>query len=495
MSIAEDSVLDTLLVRPRAVWRGCGAEVQLNDPELRAAPAAFRTAVAISRRNWDFGSLTFVLPSGRELHIEGRAPGPAATLIVHDFRFVSRVLAVGRHRLRRRLHGRRMGHARPLRPCWKRSPPTSTGWRSWSRAIPSCGRSTSSPMCSTATAERGARRNILAHYDLGNAFYERWLDPGMTYSSARFERPGQPLGEAQRNKYASAGAPDRACGRTTTCWRSAAAGAASPNSRPARSGPRSPAVTISPAQYEFARKRLFDQGLAERADIRLIDYRDVEGRFDRVASIEMFEAVGEAYWPAYFAKVRDVLSPGGRAGLQIITIRDELFDVYRARSDFMRKYIFPGGMLPSETRLREETERAGLEWRAIVRFGQNYADTLAEWAASLRGRLGRHPRPRLRRALPAPVALLPQLLRGRLPHRAHQRGPAQPGPNVAFLFPAKSGGRGWWLTWRCAECRPSPRGRLSPTFPLLRRRRLAIEAAMTTSLSAPTSSRPSATRR
>jgi len=113
-----------------------------------------------------------------------------------------------------------------------------------------------------------------------------------------------------------------------------------------------------------------------------VDYRDIEGRFDRVASIEMFEAVGEAYWPAYFEKIRDVLSPGGRAGLQVITIRDELFNVYRSRSDFMRKYIFPGGMLPSEQRLREETQKAGLEWSEIARFGQNYADTLAEWATS-----------------------------------------------------------------------------------------------------------------
>jgi cyclopropane-fatty-acyl-phospholipid synthase len=101
-----------------------------------------------------------------------------------------------------------------------------------------------------------------------------------------------------------------------------------------------------------------------------------------VASIEMFEAVGEAYWPAYFDKVRDVLSPGGRAGLTSFTIRDELFRVYRSRSDFLRKYIFPGGMLPSEARLREETDRAGLEWTTIIRFGQSYADTLAQWTAS-----------------------------------------------------------------------------------------------------------------
>jgi cyclopropane-fatty-acyl-phospholipid synthase len=225
----------------------------------------------------------------------------------------------------------------------------------------------------------GSKRNILAHYDLGNAFYSRWLDPSMTYSSARYDRPGQPLSEAQRNKYASLArqiglGPDNHVLEIGCGWGGFAEFAAG------EIGARVTGITISPAQYDFAKQRLFNQGLAERADIRLIDYRDVEGQFDRVASIEMFEAVGEEYWPLYFRKINDVLSPGGRAGLQIITIRDELFAHYRRRADFIQKYIFPGGMLPSETRLKEETDRAGLEWRDIVRFGQNYADTLAEWA-------------------------------------------------------------------------------------------------------------------
>jgi cyclopropane-fatty-acyl-phospholipid synthase len=146
-------------------------------------------------------------------------------------------------------------------------------------------------------------------------------------------------------------------------------------------GARVTGITISREQHDFARKRLFEQGLAEKADIRLVDYRDVEGRFDRIASIEMFEAVGEAYWPTYFGKIHDLLSPGGRAALQIITIRDELFDDYRSRADFIQKYVFPGGMLGSERRLREETDRAGLEWREIARFGQDYAETLARWGA------------------------------------------------------------------------------------------------------------------
>jgi cyclopropane-fatty-acyl-phospholipid synthase len=113
-----------------------------------------------------------------------------------------------------------------------------------------------------------------------------------------------------------------------------------------------------------------------------VDYRDVEGRFDRVASIEMFEAVGERYWPSYFGKIHDALAPGGRAGLQIITIKDIYFDEYRSRSDFIQKYIFPGGMLPSEERLKKVTAKAGFTWSGIDRFGLDYADTLAEWHAN-----------------------------------------------------------------------------------------------------------------
>jgi cyclopropane-fatty-acyl-phospholipid synthase len=144
-------------------------------------------------------------------------------------------------------------------------------------------------------------------------------------------------------------------------------------------GSRVTGITISQEQYDFARRRMAEAGLAERVDIRLVDYRDVEGAFDKVASIEMFEAVGERYWPAYFDKIRSVLKPGGQAGLQIITIRDELFETYRRRADFIQKYVFPGGMLPSEARLKAETQRAGLSWRGLSSFGQHYADTLSEW--------------------------------------------------------------------------------------------------------------------
>jgi cyclopropane-fatty-acyl-phospholipid synthase len=344
------------------------------------APAAFRAVVGIARRNWAFGTLTFVLPSGRELRIEGGAPGPDGRLIVRDFRFVNRVLASAD-----------IGFAEGFMAGEWETPDLSVLLEAFSLNFDRLEKLvTGHPLARAANviahalnrnSRGGARRNIHAHYDLGNAFYARWLDPGMTYSSARFEHPEQPLGEAQRHKYATmarqigltpgAHVLEIGCG-----W----GGFAEYVARDI--GARVTAITLSPAQHEFARRRLFDQGLGERADIRLMDYRDVEGQFDHVASIEMFEAVGESYWPAYFAKVREVLSPGGRAGLQIITIRDELFRAYRTRSDFLRKYIFPGGMLPSEARLREETDRAGLEWTAIARFGQNYAETLAQWAMS-----------------------------------------------------------------------------------------------------------------
>jgi cyclopropane-fatty-acyl-phospholipid synthase len=145
-------------------------------------------------------------------------------------------------------------------------------------------------------------------------------------------------------------------------------------------GAKVTAITISEEQFKFAKERMFRLGLNEKADVQLVDYRDVSGRFDRVASIEMFEAVGERYWPTYFDKVRESLKPGGQAGLQIITIRDEYFEHYKRTPDFIQKYIFPGGMLPSEERLKVVTDKAGLSWGPISRFGVCYADTLAEWA-------------------------------------------------------------------------------------------------------------------
>jgi len=365
------------------LYGGPSAVVSPDDPELRKAPAAFRTVLKISAENWEYGRLTFVLPSGREVRVAGDKPGPDAWLIVNDFRFLSRVLSAGD-----------IGFGEGFMAGEWDTPDLSALLEAFTANLDRLHRLLEGGVfyrmvnflshALHRNSRAGSKRNILAHYDLGNAFYSRWLDPTMTYSSARFERPGQPLDEAQRNKYASLArqiglGPDNHVLEIGCGWGGFAEFAAR------EVGAKVTGITISPAQYDFARKRLFDQGLAERADIRMIDYRDVTGQFDRVASIEMFEAVGEEYWPTYFRKIHEVLSPGGRAGLQIITIRDELFLQYRKRADFIQKYVFPGGMLPSETRLKEETARAGLEWRDVVRFGQNYADTLHEWARCFEG--------------------------------------------------------------------------------------------------------------
>ena len=349
----------------------------LNAASLAQAPGVFRTAVKLAGRNWSAGALTFVLPNGEAVRLQGDAPGPDGRIVVRDFRFVRRALLSGDIGLAEgymagewdtpdlaAVLGAFSANFDNLRRLARGNLPARL-FHAFNHAL-------------NRNSRSGSKRNIHAHYDLGNDFYTRWLDSSMTYSSARFETPDQPLADAQRNKYAAlARSMDLRPGQTVLeigCgWGGFAQYAAQ------EIGARVTGVTISQAQYDFARKRLFEQGLSDRADIRLTDYRDIEGRFDRVASIEMFEAVGERYWPAYFDKVRSVLNPGGKAGLQIITIRDQDFANYRRRADFIQKYVFPGGMLPSETRLREETARAGLGWESISRFGQDYADTLSIW--------------------------------------------------------------------------------------------------------------------
>ena len=352
----------------------------LAAPDLRRAPAIFRSAVKLVQRTWFWGGITFVLPSGREIPIRGSAPGPDARVIIHDYKCMGRVMAAGD-----------IGFAEGYMAGEWDTPDLTAVLVSASLNFDRVQQlGVGNPVMQVVNfithllrpnSREGSKKNIHAHYDLGNAFYERWLDATMTYSAARFERPNQPLAEAQRNKYAAlARTMELNAGQSVLeigCgWGGFAEFAAK------EVGAKVTGITISTEQFDYARKRMFDQGLAEKADIQLIDYRDVTGPYDRVASIEMFEAVGERYWPTYFSKINQVLKPGGQAGLQIITIRDELFDHYRSHADFIQKYVFPGGMLGSEGRLRTETDRAGLQWRGINRFGQDYADTLAAWGES-----------------------------------------------------------------------------------------------------------------
>jgi len=236
-----------------------------------------------------------------------------------------------------------------------------------------------------SNTRRGARRNIARHYDLGNEFYRLWLDATMTYSSALFSGQGETLRDAQQNKYASI--CDRmglargdhvleiGCG-----WGGFAEYAIRER------GARVTGLTLSREQYDYARRRLFDAGLAERAEVVMRDYRDETGIYDGIASIEMFEAVGEKYWPAYFRTVRERLAPGRRASLQVITVADRLFERYRRSTDFVQKHIFPGGMLPSPSALRRETAAAGLEFLGSVEFSESYSRTLREWRETFNSR-------------------------------------------------------------------------------------------------------------
>jgi len=340
-------------------------------------PRGFTLLLRLLANNWTFGRLTVLLPNGEIHRLEGAQPGPAAVFDIKDYRFARRVLASGD-----------IGFAEAYMAGEWESPQLASLLESFAHNYEHIRRLVDGHPLMRAVhwlshrmnrnSRAGSRKNIHAHYDLGNAFYASWLDPTMTYSSARFTRAGLALDAAQREKYASlARLMDLGQGQSVLEIGCGWGGFAEFAAR--EIGARVTGITISQEQYDFARQRMFNAGLNEQVDIRLIDYRDVEGRFDRVASIEMFEAVGLEYWPAYFGKIREVLKPGGVAGLQIITIDDALFAGYNKRTDFIQKYIFPGGMLPSEESLKAVVDRAGLGWGTIERFGQDYAETLKLW--------------------------------------------------------------------------------------------------------------------
>jgi cyclopropane-fatty-acyl-phospholipid synthase len=225
---------------------------------------------------------------------------------------------------------------------------------------------------------RGSRRNIAAHYDLGNDFYRFWLDSSMTYSSAIYSSPDQTLVEAQRCKLDRVidllgleGAEqvlEIGCG-----WGGLAARIIE------RSDCHVTGLTLSTEQLLYAQRQLAERGFAGKSDLRLQDYRDAGGTYDRVVSIEMLEAVGEAYWPTFFTNLRQRLNPRGAAVLQVITIDQSRFESYRRRPEFIQRYIFPGGMLPTTEILEQLVSNAGLRLVSSEFFGDGYGRTLAEW--------------------------------------------------------------------------------------------------------------------
>ncbi len=347
-------------------------------PAMQGAPAAFRNVMRVAAENWQGRPLVLVLPSGHHIRFPGTLTMPEVRMEIRDFRFIRRILISGD-----------IGFAEGfIEGDWD-TPDLSGLLEAFSHNFDRLGQlMTGNPFARAFSAvshalnrnsRKGSKKNIHAHYDLGNAFYGRWLDPGMTYSAALYTAPGQSLEAAQTEKYAALA---RSVGMESShkvleigCgWGGFAEYVGK------EVGAHIDAITISQAQHDYAKRRIFEQGLADKVNIRLIDYRDVEGQFDRIGSIEMFEAVGAAYWPTYFGKVADLLKPGGKAGLQIITIAEDLFEGYRGRPDFIQRYIFPGGMLPNESRLKAETDAAGMTWTDVRRFASDYAKTLHEWA-------------------------------------------------------------------------------------------------------------------
>jgi cyclopropane-fatty-acyl-phospholipid synthase len=351
------------------------------DRELSDLPRMVRLAFGFGSK-LRRGTLDVTLPDRRKVRLGGVEPGPAAAMTLTNYSFASRLLRGGdigiaeaylrgewdtpdltqflylfcvNHDLIQMMLGDNplMRFVQIVRHWFNRN----TKWQ--------------------------ARRNIYAHYDIGNAFYSAWLDPSMTYSSALFEDDTPDLTAAQHNKYRRlAEAIDLRPGQKVLEIGCGWGGFAEYAAR--HYGADVVGLTISKEQRDFAQRRIHEAGLGDKVEIRFQDYRDERGRYDRIASIEMIEAVGEQFWPRYFSQLRDRLLPGGLVGVQAITIQDKFFQTYRREVDFIQRYVFPGGMLPSPEVLKSLGERFGVPVIRERVFGQDYAKTLATWRNNFR---------------------------------------------------------------------------------------------------------------
>jgi cyclopropane-fatty-acyl-phospholipid synthase len=353
---------------------------QTRAAALAGLPAAVRTAFKLAE-HIRCGTLDVSLPDGRRLAFKGPVEGPTAQMVVHDYRFAWRLL-----------HGGDIGIAESyLRGEWE-TPDLTRFLYLFCVNQDMLQSVLAHPMVRwlqtfrhwlNRNTRRQARKNIHAHYDLGNDFYAAWLDPTMTYSSALFDQGSNDLSAAQLRKYQSLVQqidlkPTHRVLEIGCGWGGFAEYAAK------TVGANVVGLTISREQFDYAKRRMFEAGLAEKVEIKLQDYRDERGCYDRIASIEMLEAVGEQFWPDYFRQLRDRLTPGGLAGIQTITIQDRLFQHYRREMDFIRRYVFPGGMLPTPSTLKELGQGFGLPLANEKVFGHDYARTLATWRERFR---------------------------------------------------------------------------------------------------------------
>ncbi|PSL17251.1 SAM-dependent methyltransferase [Shimia abyssi] len=335
------------------------------------------SAVFDTAKKINCGRIDFVMDDGRVFRAEGPRPGPVCEMHVHNGDTFGRLMREGE-----------LGFCDAYLEGWWSSPdlqafcdflrcdndalydgfPGMFFVRAFERLR----------HWMNSNSKTQAKKNISYHYDLGNEFYALWLDDTMTYSSAIFETGQESMEAAQTAKYASMvdqmgvqpgdHVLEIGCG-----WGGFAEYAAKER------GLKVTGLTISEEQLKYARERIEKAGLSDLVEFKLQDYRDETGQYDGIASIEMFEAVGEKYWPVYFETVRERLKPGKQATLQIITIEESRFEAYRKGVDFIQKYIFPGGMLPSPTALKEEVSKAGLSFVKSVEFGESYSQTLRRW--------------------------------------------------------------------------------------------------------------------
>src|SRR6201994_2418174 len=348
---------------------------------LAELPRMVQLALGFASR-WRRGTLDVTLLDGRVMRFGGAEPGPAAQMTLHSYGFASKLINNGD-----------IGIAEAyLRGEWDTPDLTQFLYLFCVNHELIQAMLTNKPLVRVVqtvrhwfnrNTKRQARRNIYAHYDIGNAFYSAWLDPSMTYSSALYEDDTPDLTTAQKNKYRRlAEAIDLRPGQKVLeigCgWGGFAEFAAKTLNG------NVVGLTISKEQRDFAQKRIQAAGLNDKVEIRLQDYRDERDRYDRIASIEMIEAVGEQFWPRYFSQLRDRLLPGGLAGIQAITIQDKLFQTYRREGAFIQRYVFPGGMLPSPQILKSLGERFGVPVIRERIFGQDYAKTLAIWRSNFR---------------------------------------------------------------------------------------------------------------
>ena len=348
-----------------------------------ALPRYFAQVFAIAKR-LAHGRLDFVLDDGRRFRAEGPHPGPVAEIHIHSDDVFARLIREGD-----------LGFSESyLEGGWSTPDlqafmdlmhagndeiydgfPGMIFVRAYERLR----------HLMNANTKRGSKKNISYHYDLGNDFYRLWLDDTMTYSSALFETGQESLEAAQTAKYAAMVdalnvAPGDHVLEIGCGWGGFAEYAAKERAL------RVTGLTISQEQFNYASERIEKAGLSSLVDLKVQDYRDERAQYDGIASIEMFEAVGEKYWPVYFERVRDCLKPGKRACLQIITLQEKRFETYRKSVDFIQKYIFPGGMLPSMTALKEQVSEAELKLIGSREFGLSYSQTLRRWHATFNAR-------------------------------------------------------------------------------------------------------------